>query len=153
MCFALLFSDNATIMECNYCLHTDHCGGEEHVCSHHKVEDGPVCFCWPAQLKGVHMIHAYARGFERGGLWKSLWDALQKVFDFLSVLLCTFMQKIKLISDWQAPLDSAAVLSEIQVLKEEFTKLPGQPLCFNLTAEALYWRAEKYLLNVMSWCL
>ena len=74
-----LFADNATIMECNYSLHPEHCGGEKHYCSHHTVEDGPVCFCWPALWDGVYMIHAYAQTFHGGGFLKSLWDAFERV--------------------------------------------------------------------------
>ena len=49
----------------------------------------------------------------------------------------------------QVPLDSAAVLERIQVLKGEFTKLPKQPQCFALTAEILYRNAEEYLLKII----
>ena len=71
--------ENASIMECNYSLHPEHCGGEKHHCTHHKVDDGPVCFCWPTLANGVHMIHAYAHLFHKGGFLGRLWDVFQRV--------------------------------------------------------------------------
>ena len=66
-------------MECNYSLHPEHCGSEEHHCTNHTVGDGPICFCWPSLFNGVHMVHADGNRFHQGGFLGNLWDAFERV--------------------------------------------------------------------------
>ena len=88
-CFLWFCPDNATIMDCNYAFHPEHCGGRngrEYHCPHHSVGEGPLCFCWPALVNGVKLIHAYGRTFQgmfvddfQPNFMQSLWSGFQEV--------------------------------------------------------------------------
>ena len=143
-------------MDCNYAFHPEHCGemnGRGYGCPYHSVGEGPLCFCWPSLVNGVKLIHAYGRTFKglfyknfQPNFMQSLWKGFQEVIFELGTPIWVMLVPFACA---QVPLDSAAVLERIQVLKGDFSKLPKQPPCFALTPEVLYRNAEEYLLKII----
>ena len=146
-------------MDCNYNFTPEHCAFGKDMCFPYESV-GSSCFCNTTLTDGVRIVHAYGKHAHKGNLvfMQHLFQMVSKVkmckpcrFILVAFLLSLSISPKNLLSRFvQVELDLLILLKRIEELKSNFSSLPNQPLCFFLTAEALYRNAEGYLRRVLA---